>query len=96
MMLIDTSIYIAAIEDDELEQLLEKLSRKDFIQSCDMIEKEVHEASEFLRKTDRKQKSEKLKLIYDRLRQGSIKTTERIIGLAQEYHKEASLSKRQA
>src|SRR3989338_2338030 len=95
MMLIDTSLYIAAIEDSELEQLLEELSKKKFLQSCDMIEEEIHESSEFLRKTGRKQQSEKLKLIYDKIRQGNIRTTERIIGLAKEYHNEAELSKNQ-
>ena len=95
MILIDTSIYIAAIEDYQLEQSLEKLSQTQFIQSCDTIDEEIHEASEFLRKTSRKQESEELKLIYSRIRQGNIRTTERIIGLAQQYHKEAELSKKQ-
>ena len=95
MILIDTSLYIAAVGDKELEQLLEELSKKNFVQSCDMIEEEVHESSEFLRKTDRNQQSEKLKLVYGKIRQGNIRITERIIGLAKEYHNEAELSKKQ-
>lgn len=95
MILIDTSLYIAAIGDNEFERLLEELSQKTFVQSCDMIEEEIHESSEFLRKTDRNQQSEKLKLIYGKIRQGNIRTTERIIGLAKDYHDEAELSKKQ-
>lgn len=95
MILIDTSLYIAAVGDIELEQILEELSRKLFVQSCDIIEEEIHESSEFLRKTDRNTQSEKLKLIYGKIRHGNIRTTERIIGLAKDYHAEAELSKKQ-
>lgn len=93
MILIDTSLYIAAMEEVELEKILEELSQKIFVQSCDVIEKEISNSSEFLRKTERKQQSEKLRLIYEKMREGNIKTTDRIIGLAQEYHKESKLSK---
>ncbi len=95
MILIDTSVYIEAVLDNEIEKLLENLSGKIFIQSCDVIEEEIHDAIKFLRKTDRKQNSEKLSLIHDKIREGSIRTTERIVNLAKEYHNSADLSKRQ-
>ena len=79
MILIDTSVYIESVSDGTIEKLLEELSEKDFIQSCNIIEKEIHHAAEFLRKTDRESNSEKLKLIYDKICEGSIKTTERIV-----------------
>ena len=93
MILLDTSMYIAAAQDVELEKLLEELSQKVFIQSCDVVEKEIHRSSEFLRKTDRKQQAEELKLIYGKIHRGNITTTERIINLAEQYHQTADLSK---
>lgn len=95
MILIDTSLYIAAIEDEQLEKILEELSRNVFIQSCDVITEEIHDSSEFLRKTGRKKQSEKLKLIYENIHEGNIRTSDRIIKLSQGYHKEAGLSKKQ-
>ena len=95
MILIDTSLYIAAVQDIELEKLLEGLSQKAFIQSCDVIEEEIHDSSEFLRRTNRKQQAEKLRLIYDKVHKGNIGKTERIFNLAKEYHKSAELSKKQ-
>ncbi len=94
MILVDTSFYIDAIRNNEIEKLLEELSQKAFIQSCDIIEKEIHAASEFLRKTGRKEESEKLRLIFDKIHEGNIRTSERIINLAREYHKEAELSQK--
>lgn len=95
MILIDTSVYIEASKNEEVEKLLESLKGKSFIQSCEVIDEEIRNAIEFLRKTDRKQNSEKIKLIYDKIREGSIKTTERISKLADEYHNQSCLSKRQ-
>ena len=96
MILIDTSIYISAAEDSSIEKMLENISEKCFIQSCDIVEREIRSSSEFLRQTGRKDASEKLKLIYEKIREGTIKTSERISNLAQEYHKEAfRLSKSQ-
>ncbi len=89
MILIDTSLYIQAVRDASLEDLLEQLSRKTFVQSCVIIENEIDTACEFLRRTDRKQEAEKLKLIYGRVRQGNIRATERIITLADDYHRAA-------
>ncbi|MBI5347539.1 MAG: PIN domain-containing protein [Candidatus Aenigmarchaeota archaeon] len=96
MILIDTSVYIGAAEDSSIEKLLEDISEKFFVQSCDIVEREINSSSEFLRRTDRKEESEKLKLIYEKIRKGTIRTSERISNLAQEYHKEAGrLSKQQ-
>lgn len=95
MILIDTSVYIAAMEEVQLEKLLEQLSKKVFIQSCDVVEKEIYRSSELLRKTDRKQQAEELKLLYEKIYEGKISTTERIIDLARQYHEESDLSKKQ-
>lgn len=95
MILIDTSVYIATIDDSELEGLLEELSQKAFIQSCDVVEEEIHDSSEFLRKTGRRERAERLRLIYAKIIEGTIGKTERIFNLAQEYQKEAGLSRRQ-
>ncbi len=95
MILIDTSVYIAAIADDQLEKLLEELSQKIFIQSCDVVEVEIQDSSEHLRRTNRKQQAEELKLIYNKIREGTITTTPRIVNLAREYHEESDLSKKQ-
>ena len=95
MILIDTSVYIAAAQDVELEKLLDDLSQKIFIQSCDVVEEEIHDSLEFLRKTDRKQQAEELGLVYAKLHKGNIAKSERIFNLALEYHKEAQLSKNQ-
>src|SRR3989338_10378432 len=93
MILIDTSIYIEAAKDIQVENLLEQLAQKVFIQSCDVVEKEIYRSSELLRKTDRKQQAEELKLIYEKIHKGTISTTERIIYLAQQYHQGANLSR---
>ncbi len=93
MILVDTSIYIEASEDAEVERLLEMLSQKSFVQSCDVIEKEIHKACEFLRGTGRKGESERLKAIYNKIRAGSIRTTERIANLAKQYQEAAIMSK---
>ncbi len=93
MILVDTSVYIAAAQDVELEKLLEELSQKVFIQSCDVVEKEIHKSSEFLRKTERKQQAEELKLIYGKMHKGIITTTERIINLVQQYHEGVNISR---
>ncbi len=95
MILIDTSVYIAAEEDGSIEKLLEQISEKMFIHSCDVIEKEINLAADFLRRTDRKIESEKLKAIYEKIKEGNIRTSERILRLSEDYHSEASqLSKK--
>lgn len=93
MILIDTSIYIAALEDVQLENMLEQLSQSVFIQSCDVVEREIHRSSEFLRRSNRKEQGEALRLIYEKIRKGNISTTKRVIDLAQQYHHAANISK---
>jgi len=95
MILIDTSLYITALEVPAIELLLEKLANKEFIQSCEMIDREIHQSVEFLRKKDRKQDAEKLKIIYEQSHEGSITTTDHITSLAEQYQEEANLSKKQ-
>ena len=79
MILIDTSVYIAAAQDVELEKLLDDLSQKIFIQSCDVVEEEIHDSLEFLRKTDRKQQAEELGLVYAKLHKGNIAKSEEFL-----------------
>lgn len=95
MILVDTSIYIEAAERNEIESLLEILAEREFIQSCDIIEREVLRAAEYLRKTNRKEIGERLRAIYENFAKGTIKTTERVSSLANDYHRACSLSKKQ-
>ena len=94
MILLDTSIYIAAAEFEDIERLVEQLATKHFIQSCDVVQVEVHNAAEFLRKTHRKALAERLRLIYDTFPRGTITTTENVFSLAKEYRNEAQLSRK--
>ena len=95
MMLIDTSLYIAAVDDNEMEALLGELAQKTFVQSCEIIDREIHDSMEMLRSSGRKQQAEQLGILYDKIHQGSIRESGRIIELAQEYHKNAGLSRKQ-
>ena len=79
MILLDTSMYIAAAQDVELEKLLDDLSQKIFIQSCDIVEEEINDSLEFLRKTDRKQQAEELGLVYAKLHKGNIAKSEEFL-----------------
>ena len=88
MTLLDTSILIESVDNRKAELLLEKLAGREFIFSCDVIEREIEKAIDFLRKTDRKKQAEKLRLLYEKFRQGSIKTSSRIQNLANQYHHE--------
>ncbi|MBI5347609.1 MAG: hypothetical protein HZB66_03290 [Candidatus Aenigmarchaeota archaeon] len=90
MILIDTSVYIEAAKDSSIEKMLEQLSEKAFIHSCDVVEKEINLACDFLRRTDRRDQSERLKLIYEETYEGVIRTSERIIKFVEEYHKAAA------
>ena len=64
MILIDTSVYISALTNPELEKALREASKKSVIMSSIVVEKEISMASDFLRRTYRKENSEKLKELH--------------------------------
>ena len=87
MILIDTSVYIAAITDKEVEKLLMAAGKKKFVISSEVIEKEINSASDFIRKRGDKTGSERLKNIYNSTISGTIKLTERVLKVSEEYSK---------
>ncbi|HLD49019.1 MAG TPA: hypothetical protein VJB11_01510 [archaeon] len=88
MILIDTSVYIAAITDKEVEKLLMAAGKKKFVISSEVIEKEINSASDFLRKKGDKSGAERLKDIYNSTISGTIKLTDRVIALSTKYASE--------
>lgn len=89
MILLDTSVYIAASEDEKIELLLRKISKKVFIYSCEAIQKEVERSIDFLRKHSKKVQGERLKRIYEDVVGGVIRTTINVEKIADEYENEA-------
>ncbi len=88
MILLDTSIYIQCLSDKELEQKVGELGRKSFIMSSEVIEREIKEALDFLRKRGDKSNAENLSVIYNSSISGTIKMTERVASLADKYFNE--------
>jgi len=84
-VLIDTSVYIESIKDAEVQNALEKIVNNMLVLSSEVIDDEIDEAADFLRKTNRKEEAEKLKEIYRKTIGGTIKLTERVIGLSESY-----------
>ncbi len=85
MILIDTSVYIEALTDAELEKSLKEAQNKSFIISSDVIEKEIKEAADHLRKTNRRAESERLNEIYNASISGTIRLTDRVLLIANMY-----------
>ncbi|MDI6721581.1 MAG: hypothetical protein QMD85_04265 [Candidatus Aenigmarchaeota archaeon] len=85
MILIDTSVYISAMTDPELEKALIDVSKKSIIMSSVVVEKEITKASGFLRRTYRKENSEKLKELYNTCAGGKIGITPFVLRLSDEY-----------
>ncbi len=85
MILIDTSVYISALTDEELEKALRNASKRSIIMSSVVVEKEIAKASEFLRRTDRKDNSEKLKELYNTCEGGKIGITPFVLYLSDKY-----------
>ena len=85
MILIDTSVYISALTDPELEKALREASKKSVIMSSIVVEKEINKASDFLRRTYRKENSEKLKELHDTCAGGKIGITSFVLQLSNEY-----------
>lgn len=85
MILIDTSVYISALADKEIEEILREISKREFIISSEVIEKEIDMASKFLRKIDKKDDAQLLKDLYVNVISGTIKITDRIIELSNKY-----------
>ena len=56
-VLIDTSVYIESIKDAEILNALEKVSNKTLVLSSEVIDDEISEAVDFLRKTGRSGKA---------------------------------------
>ena len=85
MILIDTSVYISALTDAELEKVLKETSKKSIIMSSVVVEKEISHAADFLRKTDRKVNAERLKELHNLCAGGKIGITPFVLKLAEEY-----------
>lgn len=85
MILIDTSVYISALADSELEKALREASKKSIIMSSVVVEKEISKASDFLRRTYRKENSEKLKELHNACAGGKIGITPFVLQLSDEY-----------
>ncbi|HLD41786.1 MAG TPA: hypothetical protein VJB06_02025 [archaeon] len=85
MILIDTSIYIEAAEKEDIRKILQDISKKYFVQSCDPIEREVNKACDFLRSRGKRDDSEKLRIIYNETKQGVIRLSDRILDLTRQY-----------
>lgn len=83
MILIDTSVYISSLADKELEDKLKK--SKAFIISSEVIDDEIKEAEDFLRRTKRRNEAERLREIYNSSIGGTIRFTKRVLGIADQY-----------
>ncbi len=88
MILVDTSVYISALTDKEVEELLREGHKRTFIISSEVIEREIELASNFLRKRGRKDDAYRLKELYNSAISGTIKLTDRVIGLSDKYSEE--------
>ena len=88
MILVDTSVYIEALADKELEEKLRGAGKKAFIISSEVIDDEIKEAVSFLRKTRRRDEAERLKEIYNSSTGGTIRLTHRVINIAGFYSHE--------
>ena len=89
-VLIDTSVYIESVNDIEVQNALERISSKTFVLSSEVIDDEIYEAVDFLRKTGRRVEAEKLKEIYRKTVGGTIKLTKKVVGLYETYYNEVS------
>lgn len=89
-ILVDTSVYIESIKDAEVQNALEKIADKTLVLTSEVIDDEINEATNFLSKTGRKEEAEKLKEIYRKTTGGTIKLTERVVGLSESYSEEMS------
>ena len=85
MILVDTSIYISAISDYEVEHILREARKKAFIISSEVIEKEIDAAATFLRRKGRKDDAQRLKELYNDVISGTIRLTDRVVELSDKY-----------
>jgi hypothetical protein len=85
MILVDTSIYISALTDQDLEHILQKAHEKAFIISSEIVEKEIEDAADYLRKIGKKNDAQRLKDIYYAVVSGTIRLTKRVIYLSDKY-----------
>lgn len=85
MILVDTSVYISALTDKEVENKIREVAKKAVIMSSLVVEKEVAKSSDFLRKIGKKEDSERLKLLYNLSVGGKIGLTPFILKLSEEY-----------
>ena len=88
MILVDTSVYIEALADKELEEKLRGTGKKAFIISSEVIDDEIKEAVYFLRRTRRRDEAERLKEIYNSSIGGTIRLTHRVANIAGLYSQE--------
>ncbi len=88
MILVDTSVYISALADNEIENMLKEAHKKAFIISSEVIEKEIDLASDFLKKRGQKNDAHRLKELYNGAISGTIRLTDRVRELSDEYASE--------
>lgn len=92
MILIDTSVYISALADSEIENMIREAGKKAFIISSEVIEREINKASFYLQKIGKRRDSERLKEIYNFAVGGTIKLTERVINISDKYSDEVRIN----
>lgn len=85
MILVDTSVYISALADNEVERILREARKRAFIISSEVIEKEIDAAANFLRKIGKKSDAQKLKELYASVISGTIRLTDRVVELSDRY-----------
>ncbi|MBI2583217.1 MAG: hypothetical protein HYW25_00990 [Candidatus Aenigmarchaeota archaeon] len=85
MILIDTSVYINAIADKELEDEIREAAKKAVMMSSLVIEKEIDSAAFHLRRIGKKEDAERLKELYNLSAGGKIGLTPFVSSLTTEY-----------
>lgn len=85
MILIDTSVYVGALTDNEVENIIKEAAKREFVMSSEVIEKEIELASDFLKRKGKKDDAQKLKDLYIRSISGTIRLTERVLKLSHQY-----------
>lgn len=88
MILVDTSVYISALADSGVENVLKKAGKKAFIISSEVVEREIEKASDFLRKRGDKVEAQKLKELYTEVISGTIRLTDRAVEISDRYSSE--------
>ncbi len=87
-ILVDTSVWIECVQDEQLRKALENIADKFEIRSTEVIEEEIGKVAEFLRKKKLKERAEFLKNFYLKFKKPVIGSTTSVKKLAGEYLEE--------